>query len=435
MLEEKEMLKLFEKEFGAVAQEELKEMMENGGKPHLHNLLEKLLNKLMIAEREEFLKRNEDMGNGYYKRGLRTSMGELELNVPRTRTNGFRSLFLPDYYVRGEESYNNLLEALITVGYSPSKLRNILLSLGISYSAEVVDRIIKELKEEYNDFVKRELPEEVFAVYIDGYKTKLKRRDGLRVENVTIYSVIGIDFEWKKDLYGFYIFEGNENKSDWKKVFEDLISRGMKKVDIIISDDFSGIDSAIKDIFPYSEHQLCITHMKRNITKHMSREDAEEFKNEFDIIKNTKDYEKAKNMFSKLLIKYKDRYKSFISYMWKKRELFLSFIKYPEGVRKFIYTTNIAENFNRRIEMIRVRLSGYFQSEDILGINIILQLKSLRKGKWSKPHPILKGKQYELIQKHYLKYADVYDVKTDTVSSALKEMNEFINNNSSKRSA
>ena len=193
---------------------------------------------------------------------------------------------------------------------------------------------------------------------------------------------------------------------------------------MIVSDDFPGIDLAIRELFPYSDHQLCITHLKRNIEKHMEKDDANDFKNTFDAIKNIKNYDEALDMFQRLLIKYKDKYKTFISYLWKKRALYLSFIKYPKRVRKYIYTTNIAENFNRRIEMIRVRLSGYFQSEEVLGINIILQLKNLKNGKWSTPHPVLKGCEYELLQIHHLKFSDAYEVSFN-VDEAYREMNEF----------
>ena len=426
MLNEKEFLGIIEQGLTSLIEKEFDKALKGGETPLLQ-LLEKSLNRVMIAERKDFLKQNNDVGNGYYKRALTTSMGKLNLKVPRTRESNFRSLFLPEHYVRVEQSYDDLLKALITTGYSDSKLRNIISSLGISYSENTIEKITNELKDEYYNFVRREIDENVFVIYIDGKKTKLKKKETARVENITIYTVIGINFEWKKDIYGFYIFEGNENKRSWIEVFNDLISRGMKKVDIIVSDDFPGIDDAINDIFPLSSHQLCITHLKRNIQKHMKRDDANDFKNVFDSIKNMKNYDKALDKFQRLLIQYKDKYKTFIPYLWKKRKLYLNFIKYPQNVRKYIYTTNIAENFNRRIETIRVRLSGYFQSEEVLGINIILQLKYLKNSKWKIPHPILKGSEYELLQIHNLNFADA-DFNNTDINEAFSQMNDFSKN-------
>ncbi len=415
------------------AKEEQREEVKEGERltaPLLKTLLEKVLNRAMLSERGVYLKSlKEDVANGYYQRTLSTGMGKLELEVPRTRRSYFRSIFLPEHYNRAEESYNSLLSALIHEGYSSSKLKRILTSMGITYSPEGVEKIIEEIKTEYYDFVSRELPSETFAIYIDGYKSKLKNKDTGKVENIIIYTVIGVDFDWKKDLYGFYIFSGNENKQGWLRVFNDLIMRGMKKVDLIVSDDFSGIKDTISELFPLSDHQLCITHLKRNVTKHMSREDAIEFNNEFSNIKNSKSYDIAERRFSKLLMKYKEKYGSFIAYLWKRKENYINFTKYPDRVRKYIYTTNVSENFNRRIEEIRIRLSGYFQGEEVLGINIILQLKKLKTGKWRKPQPILKANEYELLQMHKLKFKDMDEELN--VSEVLKEM-ELYNNSFNK---
>ena len=423
MLKEEEVRKIIKKSIEETVEKELEEMFEVGESPMLQTLLEKLLNKFMLSERGVILKRGEEVGNGFYERSLLTGLGKLNLKVPRTRTASYRSLILPEHYSRGERSYTNLLSALVINGYSPSKLKLILSSLNLPYSPSEIEQIANELKDEYYDFVRRELPSDVFMIYIDGYKTKLKDSSSGRVENITLYSVIGMDLEWRKDVYGFYIFKGNENKGDWIKVFDDLISRGMKKIDLVISDDFAGIKDAISELFPFSDHQLCITHFKRNITKHMSKEDGTELKNELSNIKNSKTFDEAMMRFEKALIKQKDSYKSFIAYVWQRRQRYLNFIKYPERIRKYIYTTNVAENFNRRIEQIRVRLSGYFQSEEVLGINIILQIKRLKENKWKSPQPMFKACEYELLQLHRLRFGSMK--LDDSIKDAISEMNNY----------
>ena len=434
MLKEEGVRKIIEKSIEETVRKELEEMFEEGRVPILQTLLEKLLNKFMLSERGIILKGREDVGNGFYERSLLTGLGKLNLRVPRTRATNYRSLILPEYYSRGEESYTGLLTSLVTNGYSPSNLKLVLASLNLPYSPKEIEQITNDLREEYYDFVRREIAEDVFVIYIDGYKMKLKDSSSGRVENMTLYSVIGIDMEWRKDVYGFYLLKGNENKGDWIKVFDDLISRGMKRVSLVVSDDFSGIKDAISELFPYSDHQLCITHFKRNITRHMSKEDGNEFKKEFETIKSCKSYEKAVMKFESVLLRYKDSYKSFIGYMWQRRERYLSFMKYPERIRKYVYTTNVAENFNRRIEQIRLRLSGYFQSEEVLGINVILQIKRLKNGKWKYPNPIFKSCEYELFQLHRLKFGDK---KLDTnIKEALNEMNNYsVNSNKEVLSA
>jgi len=83
--------------------------------------------------------------------------------------------------------------------------------------------------------------------------------------------------EGKKDIFGLYTFFGKENRADWNKVFEDLINRGLKRVLVVVSDDFPGIIETVKAVYPYADHQLCFVHLQRNIRKYMTKADAAEF--------------------------------------------------------------------------------------------------------------------------------------------------------------
>lgn len=383
----------------------------------LQTLLQELVNKLMITEREIFLKQNEDVGNGFYPRGMETSLGKLALQVPRSRNSNFRSFLLPQPYKRTEESYDRLLESLLINGYSPNALRATLNSLGLVFSQKEIDVITEELKTRYYELIQKELPEDGFVLYIDAYRGEMKDKEKRKVKTVTIYTVIGISCEWEKTLYGFYIHQGVEKKEGWLKIFNDLISRGLKKVSLIVSDDFSGLKEAVGELFPHTDHQLCLTHFKRNITRNMSREEGKVFKERFTNLKISDTFDQALKDFGCLLLDYKDKYRSFMSHIWLNRENYLIFLRYPESIRQYIYTTNTSENFHRRIEKIRDRMGGFFQSEEVLGINVVLQLDRLKEGKWKNPNPLFKAHEYELLQIHRLKFKD-FDV---TLNAELKK--------------
>ena len=89
---------------------------------------------------------------------------------------------------------------------------------------------------------------------------------------------------------------------------------------------------------------------------------------------------------------------SFIKRIQANKERCLCFLKYPENLRKHIYTTNPVERINSMIEKARINLGGYFQSAEILEINILVQRDILKNNKWSKPVPALKGSSYEVLQ-------------------------------------
>jgi transposase-like protein len=79
-------------------------------------------------------------------------------------------------------------------------------------------------------------------------------------------------------------------------------------------------------------------------------------------------------------------------------------MKYPEDLRKHIYTTNAVESVNSIIEKIRINSGGYFQSVEILETNIYLQRENLRRGKWKNGVPILKKCSYNILQLYNMRY-------------------------------
>jgi len=198
---------------------------DDPNRPALKQLLENLLDYFMLSERSVYLAKNEnDKGNGFYDRKLATPVGSLEISVPRTRTGNFRPSILPDRYKRVDSSYIDLLMSLVVNGYSESSLVQTLKALNLPYSENEILKIKEDLKNELQLFKQRELPTSAFALIIDGYHCEVK--DNSKVKQATCYVVLGIDLEGKKDIFGIYTFFGKENKADWMKVFDDLITRG-----------------------------------------------------------------------------------------------------------------------------------------------------------------------------------------------------------------
>jgi transposase-like protein len=112
-----------------------------------------------------------------------------------------------------------------------------------------IDSTLKNLGLNY--FKTRELPSDVFVLYIDAYHRDIKEKNKIRKDSV--YIALGIDLQGNKDVFGFYTFFSNENKADWIKAFNDLIDRGLKRVMLIVSDDFPSISKAIETLFPYTK--------------------------------------------------------------------------------------------------------------------------------------------------------------------------------------
>ena len=256
----------------------------------------------------------------------------------------------------------------------------------------------------------KQLTNNVFCIFIDAYHTQIKDENN-KIKKAVIYSIISIDLTGKKELCGFYSFFGSESKEDWLVIFNDLISRGLTRLLLVISDDFSGLKEAIKSLFPNSSHQLCYIHMQRNVRRNMEKNDAKEFNEELSIIRKSKDKQSAISKFESLcnLNKYKDKYKSFIKKLLLKKELYFNFLDYPKTIRKHIYTTNIIENFNSRIEVKRINSGGYFQSKKVVDIAIYLIANNLIQNRWKKSVPAFIEAEYEINQLFNLKFNNILE--------------------------
>lgn len=358
-----------------------------------------LLNTAMKSERDIFVKKDPDnKANGFYPRGLVTGMGKFDLMIPRDRLNEFRPFLLPEQWQRGDQSYDDLLASLIIHAYSPNKIRSILKSLNLSYSDTEVAEIQEELYQRSIEFKTQELNKEALCLYIDAYHTKLKEQDSRKVTKAVIHTVIGVDLNGRKEVYGYYEFFGSENKEHWLMILNDLINRGLKKCLLIISDDFSGLSEAISVLLPKTDHQLCFIHMQRNVRKHMGKEDANDFNDTLKSLKLYKDQTKAIDAFVKLCETYKKKYPSFIAHLLNNKERYFAFLKYPQSLQKHIYTTNVVENFNSRLNIMSVNLGGYFQTSKTLNIAMQVLIDKLTKNKWRKPLPAIQGNEYEINQ-------------------------------------
>jgi len=123
------------------------------------------------------------------------------------------------------------------------------------------------------------------------------------------------------------------------RVFDDLITRGLKKVLIVVSDDFPGIIDAVRLAYPLADHQLCFVHLQRNVRKHMAKDDASVFNKELDKLRtSSSDFDEAVLKFKELCNQYSSKYPRFIKGVCEKAEFYLAHMKYPEDLRKHIYT-------------------------------------------------------------------------------------------------
>lgn len=372
----------------------------------LSSLVENIIHEIMNKEKSTFLdSADNDKANGSYTRSLNTSLGKLNLQVPRVRSGEFRSSLLPEKYQRYDESFEELIFSFLINGDSKNEIIYKMKSRGIAFSEQAYNEIFQFIKKQMEDFKSQELDSEYNFVYIDAYHCMIKDTKDGKVKKGVIYTVLGIDKLANKSIIGFYPFFGHENKSTWMEVFQNLINRGLKRVLMFISDDFSGMSEAIKTLFPMSDIQKCIVHLDRNLYRNMNKDDAKLVTKKLHEIRFTcNTFESGMELYqTDVLDKFKKKYPTFIAHLEKRKDEHLCFLKYPEATRKHIYTTNPVESVHSSFEKMRIKKGGFFQSMDTLNVAIFIVSDKLNLT-WKKPIPMIKSRIYELNQMFNLKF-------------------------------
>jgi transposase-like protein len=122
--------------------------------------------------------------------------------------------------------------------------------------------------------------------------------------------------------------------------------------------------------------------MLRNAKTHLCKADAAEFTKRFRSIKTAWNPDVAAQQFEELCQRFAKSYPSFIAVLRKKRQHYLAFLNYPDGVRRTLSTTNVVEAVNGQLELLRRNSGGYFHSEETMKLKLGIAITSLENGKW-----------------------------------------------------
>src|SRR6266853_352450 len=348
----------------------------------VRELLSMLLSSVGLAERKAYLERIfPDKPNGFYDRSLQLGTIPVGIRVPRTRSGDFRPASLPPLYQRGySDETQALLLSLLTSGRSLHAVKDALRKMGLSSSQQELESVATGLIEELDLRNSRPLDPDLLALFLDGKYVEF--RDGDRLRPACIYVVVGLRRDGKKQVLTCLPRAGRENLEDWKFVLRNLIERGLRRVLLLVQDDFSGLLPITQSLFPNTDIQLCAVHMQRNAKTHLSKPDAGEFQQRWRAIKSSWNIEVANQQFEQLCDRFAKNYPTFIAELRKKRLHYLAFLNYPENIRRSLSTTNVVEAINGQLEIMRRNSGGYFHSEETLKLKLGIAVSSLEQGKW-----------------------------------------------------
>lgn len=246
----------------AKIQTHLDTMVRNTVEQTLNDLLDAEADQLCNARRYERTETRTDQRAGHYKRKLHTKAGEVELKVPKLRMAKFETAII-ERYKRRESSVEEALIEMYLAGVSVRRVEDITQALwGTRVSAGAVSQLNKKVYTRIEQWRNRPIEGEYPYVYLDGIC--LKRSWGGEVRNVSVLVAIGVAGDGFREVLG--ICEGTkEDTESWSNFLRHLKQRGLKGIQLVVSDKCLGLVEALSRFFPDARWQRCVVHFYRNV--------------------------------------------------------------------------------------------------------------------------------------------------------------------------
>jgi putative transposase len=301
--------------------------------------------------------------NGKTSKLLKTGTESFELETPRDRLGTFEPQIVKKRQTVLNESLDNKILSLYALGMSYEAIQDHLADMyGLEVSAAKISLISDKLMPVITEWRNRPLESVYPIVFLDAMHFKV-RIEG-KVSSRAFYSVLGINNQGRKEILGLYLSE-NEGSRFWLNVLNDLRARGVEDILIASIDGLKGFPEAIAEVFPKTEIQLCVIHQIRHSLKYVTSKDQKSFMTDLKLVYRANSKDLAEHRLLELDEKWGKKYPAVIKSWQTQWDKLSQYFKYPEELRRIIYTTNIIEGFHRQVRKY-TKNKGAFTSENAL---------------------------------------------------------------------
>ena len=332
-------------------------------------------NHLGYSSNDRGDKETTNRRNGYAHKTLKTSIGEVPIDVPRDRDGSFEPQVVPkrqtdvssiegkvlSMYARGmsQRDISETIDDIYGFKLSPEQISNI------------TDAVLSELEEWQNRPLKAFYP----FVFVDCIYVSMRTDHG--VSDQAVYVMLGYDLKGEKDVLGLWMGE-TESKHRWMQIFDEVKARGVQDIGFISMDGVSGLEDGAKAVFKNVVVQRCIVHLIRNSLKYVPSKDYKAFTGQLKKIYGAVSLKAAQTEFERFCEAW-SKYPGAVR-VWKDNFRHVEqLFNYGSEVRRVMYTTNAIESVNSSFR--KVTKKGSFSSETSVFKVFYLRIKELYK-KW-----------------------------------------------------
>lgn len=363
-------------EFGALLLQDKQEGFRRIGEKFLNAVLEMEFTERIGAQKHERTGEREDYRNGHKERRLKTTLGELNLLRPYARVGKFDTKLFANYS-RIDKALSSIIVESYLKGVSTRKVESIVGELGIELSHETVSRLSHELDELVTAFKTSSLQEHYPYLYIDA--TYLKVFDGVRFVSSAVMVAIGVSASGSREILDITPME-SESFATYTEFFDGLKDRGLKKIDLIISDGHRGIKKAAKESFIGSSWQFCSVHLKRNLMKIVAKKDLEEVLEYLKEVLTSQSFEEATSIANGMIATYEDSKPRLAKFLMDNLYDSCTYLTFPSTHWRKLHSTNVLERFNKEIKR-RTKVIGAFPNEGSI-LRLLVPLAIDTNAKW-----------------------------------------------------
>ena len=324
-------------------------------------------------------KSTDNCRNGTSSKKLKSSYGEIDIDVPRDR----KAEFEPELVKKQQTSISGDIEekiiSMYAKGMTTSDIESHIKEIyGLSVSDSTISRITDKILPVVREWQNRPLESVYPVVFLDAVHFHV-RSEGQIIKKA-VYVAIGLTENGIREVLGMWVGE-NESAKFWLSVLNSLKNRGLEDILIACVDGLTGFNDAIEAAYPKTEIQQCIIHQIRNTTRFVYYKDIKELMGDLKVIYAAADEQAALQALDAFDSKWSTKYPK-TAKSWKDNWATLStYFKYPQEVRTLIYTTNIIEGFNRQLRKV-TKSKSVFPTDDSLLKMLYLAMIDITK-KWT----------------------------------------------------
>jgi transposase-like protein len=352
--------------------ETIAEFMENG-------LDAELEDELGYSKYDYKNKDSDNSRNGHSSKTLRTSFGDVNVAIPRDRKGDFEPQLLKKNQTSVSQDIEEKILSMYAKGMTTSDIESHIRDIyGVEVSDTTVSRVTDKILPVAKEWQQRPLESIYAVVFLDAIHFHV-RSEGQIVKKA-VYIAIGIDLDGRKDVLGMWVGE-NESAKFWATVLNGLRNRGVEDIFIACTDNLTGFAAAIEAVFPKAEIQNCIIHQIRNSTRYVSYKDLKALMADLKAVYSAVDEPAALEALDTFAGKWDKKYPK-IAASWQDNWPNLStYFKFPQEIRRLIYTTNAIEGFNRQLRKV-TKAKSVFPTDDSLFKMLYLAMMDITK-KWT----------------------------------------------------